>query len=338
MVRRGLGGARGSPTCSGPSTARTGGEEAAAAGCDGLRLFTVTHATSLEPREDVEGQWLLLHARHRAVLLGGGLPLRPDAARASSASRSAWCTRPGEAPRQRPGPAARPSRPRPSLRPMVAGFDAALNDPEAQKRFAAELAAWEDANYHRRHRQRGSRPGLGEAGASTPRAGSSMELPVQWEQAGLAIDGAVWFRRAVDIPADWAGQDLTLSLGADRRLRHHLLRRRGGRANRQGDPRLLLRPSALHRSRPAGEAGPAAIAVRAFDHFGNGGFSGARAGDDPRPGRTGTARHSPWPDRGPTPSSVSSSPPSPTSGASPATPPPTTRTARRCSTGRWWPR
>src|SRR5512144_1241398 len=34
-----------------------GGAEAAAAGCDGLRLFTVAKATSLEPKDDVSGRW-----------------------------------------------------------------------------------------------------------------------------------------------------------------------------------------------------------------------------------------------------------------------------------------
>lgn len=35
----------------------------------------------------------------------------------------------------------------PVLAPLVADFDAALSDKEAQKAFAARLAAWEKANY-----------------------------------------------------------------------------------------------------------------------------------------------------------------------------------------------
>ena len=39
--------------------------------------------------------------------------------------------------------------------------------------------------------------------------------PGAWEENGYAgFDGAMWYRRDVDIPADWIGQDLTLSLGA----------------------------------------------------------------------------------------------------------------------------
>lgn len=42
----------------------------------------------------------------------------------------------------------------------------------------------------------------------------TMQLPDHWEDAGLpGIDGIVWFRKVVNIPASWAGKDLTLDLG-----------------------------------------------------------------------------------------------------------------------------
>ena len=41
----------------------------------------------------------------------------------------------------------------------------------------------------------------------------TMELPTIWEKAGLDVDGVVWFRKEVEIPASWEGQNLTLSLG-----------------------------------------------------------------------------------------------------------------------------
>jgi sialate O-acetylesterase len=42
----------------------------------------------------------------------------------------------------------------------------------------------------------------------------TMELPQEWAvDEDMDIDGAVWFRRDVTIPAEWAGRDLTLSLG-----------------------------------------------------------------------------------------------------------------------------
>ncbi len=42
----------------------------------------------------------------------------------------------------------------------------------------------------------------------------TMKLPTIWERAGEDnVDGIVWFARDVNIPASWAGKDLTLSLG-----------------------------------------------------------------------------------------------------------------------------
>ena len=41
----------------------------------------------------------------------------------------------------------------------------------------------------------------------------TMELPRLWETAGLDVDGVVWFRKTVDLPAAWDGGDVTLSLG-----------------------------------------------------------------------------------------------------------------------------
>ncbi|KAA9339479.1 glycoside hydrolase family 95 protein [Hymenobacter busanensis] len=42
----------------------------------------------------------------------------------------------------------------------------------------------------------------------------SIPTPNGWEVAGLdGLDGAVWFRASFELPAAWAGKDLTLSLG-----------------------------------------------------------------------------------------------------------------------------
>ena len=54
---------------------------------------------------------------------------------------------------------------------------------------------------------------LGYADPSTSTAGwSQIELPQQIEAAGLMIDGAIWFRKVVELPASWSGKDLALNL------------------------------------------------------------------------------------------------------------------------------
>ena len=40
-----------------------------------------------------------------------------------------------------------------------------------------------------------------------------IEMPGTFEQNRMPLDGVVWLARTVDVPAEWAGRDLTLSLG-----------------------------------------------------------------------------------------------------------------------------
>ncbi|HOX08297.1 MAG TPA: sialate O-acetylesterase [Planctomycetota bacterium] len=41
-----------------------------------------------------------------------------------------------------------------------------------------------------------------------------MELPAIWQARGVRGNGVVWFRLALEVPADWAGRDLALGIGA----------------------------------------------------------------------------------------------------------------------------
>jgi sialate O-acetylesterase len=41
-----------------------------------------------------------------------------------------------------------------------------------------------------------------------------MQLPTHWQQAGVKFNGILWFRKEVDVPSGWAGEDLALGIGA----------------------------------------------------------------------------------------------------------------------------
>lgn len=43
---------------------------------------------------------------------------------------------------------------------------------------------------------------------------ASMKIPGSWTSQGHRYSGIFWFRKTVDIPAAWAGKDLTLTIGA----------------------------------------------------------------------------------------------------------------------------
>jgi sialate O-acetylesterase len=258
-----------------PLAQSIGGPEAAAAGCDGLRLFTVAKATSLVPRDDVTGRWAPCDATSApgfsAVAFYFGEKLHRALGVKVGLVHSSWGGTPAEAWTSRGALEAEPS-----LRPLVAHFDAALADAAARKAFAAKLEAWEAANYHQDVSNEGLARGWAKPDADTT-DWARMELPQQWERAGLAIDGAVWFRKALEVPPAWAGHDLRLSLGAvDDFDTTYFGGEEVGRTGREtpgywAAPRRYTVPGRL--ARP----GRAVIAVRVFDHYGGGGSSGTAA-------------------------------------------------------------
>ncbi len=101
-------------------------------------------------------------------------------------------------------------------------------------------------------------------------AWKTMALPSGWENAGLPdLDGVVWFRRHVEIPAAWAGRDLALGLGriddADLTYFDGVL---VGKDSVYDRPRNYTVPGRLV------TPGPHVIAVRVYDWIGGGGLWG----------------------------------------------------------------
>lgn len=95
--------------------------------------------------------------------------------------------------------------------------------------------------------------------------------PSSIESQGMAIDGAVWFRKEVEIPESWAGRNLTLFLGpiSDNDIAYVNGEKVGAT---ESNWRIWL-----FRTYPVPAAclkpGKNVIAVRVFDRMGQGGFS-----------------------------------------------------------------
>lgn len=109
-------------------------------------------------------------------------------------------------------------------------------------------------------------------------AWAELEVPMRWLTYGgewSACDGEAVFRRTVIIPAEWAGRDLTLSLGPiddfdDTFFNGQLVGRTDGTVpDFYSAPRQYVVPATLVKP------GANVLAVRIFDHFGDGGFTGA---------------------------------------------------------------
>lgn len=89
----------------------------------------------------------------------------------------------------------------------------APNIPKAEADYNAALAKWNGdlANHDKGHQD--GNP-IWAAPQIDLREWRTAQLPGVWEKAGYEdLDGFMWYRKVVEVPAAWAGKDLTLSLG-----------------------------------------------------------------------------------------------------------------------------
>lgn len=107
---------------------------------------------------------------------------------------------------------------------------------------------------------------------------STIKLPAFWQHHGLRFNGVVWFRRAVEMPREWLGRDLSLSLGAIDDFDHTYVNGELVGAHPSGTPEAFQIQRKYTVPARLVKPGKNVISVRVFDHFGEGGFAGpARA-------------------------------------------------------------
>jgi sialate O-acetylesterase len=101
-------------------------------------------------------------------------------------------------------------------------------------------------------------------------AWKTIRLPQPWEDAALPdYDGVVWFRKTFELPAEWAGRDLVLSLGPiDDRDTTFVNGVSVGAMSQWDAPRIYRISAGLLKP------GVNTIAVRVLDTGGAGGFTG----------------------------------------------------------------
>ncbi|HET9787988.1 MAG TPA: sialate O-acetylesterase, partial [Pyrinomonadaceae bacterium] len=152
-------------------------------------------------------------------------------------------------------------------------YESSLNAlPQAKEAYLRALVQWEDKNLHIDAGNKGEVLGYADPLSATT-DWQTMDLPKQFETAGMIIDGAVWFRRAVEIPASWAGKDLVLNLPPidDHDITYFNGQKIGSTGRETPNsymvPRKYVVPGSLV------HAGRSVVAVRVFDSAGEGGFS-----------------------------------------------------------------
>lgn len=267
--------------CSGQSNmewplinAKDGATAVAQANYPEIRLFTVEKNTSASRLDDVKGHWVVTTpetvGQFSAVAYFFGRELYQALKTPMGLIHTSWGGTPAEAWTSYETLSADSE-----LKPIIERYQESLKSlPDRQRDYERAIAQWEQNNIYADPGNKGE--ALGYAGASLKTTDwKKMNLPQYFETAGPDIDGAVWFRKEIDLPQTWTGKDLVLNLPPidDYDTTYFNGKRVGGigkeTPNSYEKPRSYAVPGALVHS------GRNVIAVRVFDAAGNGGFAGA---------------------------------------------------------------
>ncbi|HEU4323073.1 MAG TPA: sialate O-acetylesterase [Roseiflexaceae bacterium] len=254
------------------SMADSAAEAIAAAGDGQLRLFRVANTTAEAPQQELVGLWQPCEpeaaAGFSAVAYHFGQELRAALGVPVGLIQAAWGGTRVEA-----WTSAEALAEVMDLAADLRAYQGEGPDTAEQAAALARLAAWEREHLSADPGNRGFEEGWAAPGYDDS-AWDSMPLPSLWQSHGLDHNGAVWFRRTVELPAHWRGRALTLALGPIDDFDTTYVDGVEVGAHPPGTPGAYAIPR--HYSVPAAltDAERLVIAVRVFDQAGQGGFGG----------------------------------------------------------------
>lgn len=223
-----------------------------------LRLFTVERTLAPEPLSILDGAWRAAEAEtvetFSAVALHFGQKLRKELGVPVGLIHASW---------------------------GGSGIESWLPEPTIDQRHPYLLKTLQGARADwmgltgepKPYRDEGiANPEWAESAWETPEW-AGIEVPGMWQARGHAFNGAVWFRREVDLPEDWSGRELTVALGKlDDYDVTFFNGEEIGRTEIEEEPYLISRKYRVPESLTL--AGRNVVTVRIFDRIGEGGFAG----------------------------------------------------------------
>jgi sialate O-acetylesterase len=257
------------------SDVNDGKAEVAAANHPMIRLFNVPKRAKIHAQDDVDTEWELCTPESAsgfsAVGYFHGLELQQRLGVPIGLIDSSYGGTKAEQWTSRAGLAAEPT-----LQSFIAEYDRLTEtDPATVEALRQELAEWKQTYLNRPFPRN---IGLEQGWAKLDEPSDEWKpiaVPGHWQSAGLNFNGVVWYRREIDIPANWAGQDLSLSIGScDKSDWTYFNGELVGSLTHKDSayawctPRVYTVPGRLVR------AGKNVITVRVFSHLFDGGMTG----------------------------------------------------------------
>ncbi len=107
---------------------------------------------------------------------------------------------------------------------------------------------------------------------------ATINLPCTWQSAGCNFNGVLWFRKVIELPAEWEERDLVLHIGAcDKSDDTYFNNMRVGGLSSSDNPGNWCKPRVYKIPANLVKSGSAVIAVRVFSGFYSGGMIGPNA-------------------------------------------------------------
>jgi sialate O-acetylesterase len=246
----------------------------ATADCPMLRVTKIPQTTAQTPLDKVEASWQVSNPSTAGTFTAVGYFFARDIQRHTGVPigliDSTWG-----------GTRVEAWTSREALRPVMPTMDAELgqlvtNEADLARlraAYAAQQAEWERKSFPQ---DTGIDPAAAKWGQPDfdDHAWRTMPLPGSIQSHGFKANGTFWFRRTLDVPAAWAGHDLVLSLGAIDDYDDTFFNGEPAGRTREDTPDAYRQPR--HYTVPGRlvHAGANTVAVRVFDHYGDGGLMG----------------------------------------------------------------
>jgi sialate O-acetylesterase len=252
-------------------------KEIAAANYPNIRLFQVWRTVSQKPLATVKGKWTKCTPatvkRFSAVGYFFGRDLHKSLNVPIGLIHTSWGGTPAEAWTRQDF-----LKENPMLKPIMIRHHKRLKAyPQNLKKYKKQLASWKKKDgkkggYHVDSSTKGIKGNWQKINLNDSKW-KTMKLPKFWESK-MNIDGVVWFRKTINIPANWNGKKLSLSLAMiddfDKTYFNGVKIGQMGAENPDAwqTERKYTIPAKLVKT------GKAIITVRVFDRFGAGGIHG----------------------------------------------------------------